>query len=1556
VTSNDEGLSEMVAAGRAAEDALRRAIEELSGLTADIQDSVVLPASGGGDAARDNGGVLERAVYALDELQRAIKVGQAFAALGFTLPRRVSSPRTAGKGDDGDSGGGGGSGGDSDSGDDDFSGRCQRRTRSTEDATVSGQAVAAVYESAKRGFSSPSLSPQSLAHAPTLNLDGLPDQIAPGSPKDALAAEAAAREALRSLIETVRCGGGLQDQGASRGRRGRPSSRLSCTRQLSAAVAKSPPTCDAAFGLGALRAAAKCFESRQALDTPVLEMEAALCLAHLAKGASCMGDLLPHLTSLLAALELLLRRGVANPTPRASATRAATQQTQPSAPWSSSPPASSPVLSPCLDPADPDRQDGEDPATPPPSTAPSIDGSGDPGDNAHAEGGHAGGRLLSEPPRDVRRAVGLALNHTVTLLQIEWATTEAPDPEDPEVDSGGLKARTNSVDASGPGQLDLAGLDRDRVLAAIVHLAVLVAQPQGRPPRPHPRASQVDVESDFNHLPPVARARAAAAAAATAATAAEAASAAAAFAAEAASAAALTASGTSESDDAAAEEAQAAAAAAADAALEAKVAVDEAAAEEAAEADAHKFSAYCVCTVVRVGGAGPLLRHAESLPLLVSWLRSESRQVAGFAMNTVAAMCGAAPDAKTAGHARAAATDSSSAAAADPATSSAGGDVYASGWLDAKLVNEGVVPALVHLIACDGERPATHPSASLQGLRWTEVALLAVASLRWLLRHPPNRDELLRAGGLGALSRLARAACRPQGTVTGTDGEPCEPYHARFADESLRCLLALTDLGDGADAGDGSGGSLGSALVPTSSPHLGFLGLGSLGTGAVTGAAAANAASASGGALEGARLQRFSSSANVTADEVAKRLEELAAFGTVPALSYAAGLLAKESAELKPSDPRVLALRLLARVVRVRRLRPAFFDAWADGASGGVEWDDGDDYDSDDGPRSRNNSVTGLPGGRGSMASSRASAHKWSFSSATEDEMPFEAILAVAAAAASNKHALRSSLDGGSDGGGRGLGGLANDLGGFGRLRGTWGEAALLCARAVQLLCASGDGEQLQALVDAKGPETLLLCCRLAEESLSTALLSLSLAPLAVLAPLLLPDSTSVGSPGPLMPELLQAEVLQAAAPEVLFRGGPDPRERTRLRIQYKLLRVVKMPRPVAKPEDAWPLSQPVDARAEPRPPRGKAHAARRAPTRQEQAEAAAEAAEKAAAHAAEVSAWVRLQRSAVRGLEALAVHPVARTLAVDHCLAELVALAVGVQDNGSPAAGAASPTSAETRAEASGDVGDGAFDDASASPPPPARTVLVRSNSAGGSSAGGIFGRGRLGSSPADSGRGFVDPLAAAEAEAELRVGAENLLVALGFEEGVKDLSEFLYDAALLAFWFHQKRSLQHQSKGARNTAPRGTSTFCLHLVLAPRQPPFCCPLVLRRFSGRALGAGGRPLDAVGRPLCLAGLRKQSGRAAVRHPLRAEGDPRLAPALRQVVKQRRRCVGADQWCAAEPLSASYRASAQRPSPPLLPARRHSVQDGEHADSRPRRPRSLFRAVRQRDMERGQKP
>jgi hypothetical protein len=132
----------------------------------------------------------------------------------------------------------------------------------------------------------------------------------------------------------------------------------------------------------------------------------------------------------------------------------------------------------------------------------------------------------------------------------------------------------------------------------------------------------------------------------------------------------------------------------------------------------------------------------------------------------------------------------------------------------------------------------------------------------------------------------------------------------------------------------------------------------------------------------------------------------------------------------------------------------------------------------------------------------------------------------------------------------------------------------------------------------------------------------------------------------------------------------------------------------------------------------------------------------------------VSLQRAAVRGLAFLAVHPTVRTLVVDHCLPELVALAVGIQPLGGAAVAAVN---------GSGGGGGGSSNSSDVEKQAPASgPLLVRSSSLA-----------------------YMPPATPAAAqmhllvgEPELRAEALSCLVRLGFEGGARDLELCFNDA----------------------------------------------------------------------------------------------------------------------------------------------------------------------------------
>jgi len=202
--------------------------------------------------------------------------------------------------------------------------------------------------------------------------------------------------------------------------------------------------------------------------------------------------------------------------------------------------------------------------------------------------------------------------------------------------------------------------------------------------------------------------------------------------------------------------------------------------------------------------------------------------------------------------------------------------------------------------------------------------------------------------------------------------------------------------------------------------------------------------------------------------------------------------------------------------------------------------------------------------------------------------------------------------------------------------------------------------------VEAGAADVLVGLCRLAERSASRPLLQQSLAALAKIARLLLPpplDSPFVVDGG----TASSSSSLQHAWDS---NEGPDAHEMPRLRVMCLFLRVLKMARPPDPPtvtasfisreamatskvdddeqdddddKDVFPEPlSPLSPPPLPLPPLVPA------------------AADLAQRHALELLDFLKCQRSAVRGLAALAVHPSCRLLAVDLALPEIVALAVG--------------------------------------------------------------------------------------------------------------------------------------------------------------------------------------------------------------------------------------------------------------------------------------------------------
>jgi hypothetical protein len=338
--------------------------------------------------------------------------------------------------------------------------------------------------------------------------------------------------------------------------------------------------------------------------------------------------------------------------------------------------------------------------------------------------------------------------------------------------------------------------------------------------------------------------------------------------------------------------------------------------------------------------------------------------------------------------------------------------------------------------------------------------------------------------------------------------------------------------------------------------------------------------------------------------------------------------------------------------------------------------------------------------------------------------------------------------------------------------------AALLAATALQLLTATASASQAEAMVAAGGASALLGVCALAERQRSKALLLQPLASLSRLAPLLLPQgagsrggdgaaSAASGGAAALAECLSEVQQPRSSAslfdaappvPEVLYPNGAwvyDAREHDRLKVLYKLLRVLKMPRPRSNDAPGAAASSSSSSSAD----------------AQEDASAAkggsggggkglgGSGAE--VPHAVALAEFVALQRAAVRGLAALATHPAARCLVVDHCLSELVALAVGLQPpNPAPSARPPQTVAAARNESVSESVSEGVSEGERALPLP--GQLLVRSSSLV-----------------------YMPPATPAAARAhlllgepELRAEALGCLVRLGFEGGARDLELCFNDA----------------------------------------------------------------------------------------------------------------------------------------------------------------------------------
>jgi len=764
-------------------------------------------------------------------------------------------------------------------------------------------------------------------------------------------------------------------------------------------------------------------------------------------------------------------------------------------------------------------------------------------------------------------------------------------------------------------------------------------------------------------------------------------------------------------------------------------------------------AAFVVSTVVNLAGTCPVLSSHDAVPCLVRWLRSDNRQVVALAAGAVASLL--APDTPACAEPISKLSKSGSSGAAQT--------VYSSGYLDARLVNEGVAAALVALIHCSEEEPqqattdsgipssppvpmrsqsssaseedaatnATGGRSSTRGLVWPEVTLLAVRGLAHLCRKSAaTQEEVLRApsynnetdGGLEALVQLLRAA-----SLKGTSP------HVRLATDACLALDALTE----------------GAETPVDKPNLPT----SL---AVDGVASAES--------------------TLLAEVAIERLEEAVLHGMLPALAYLAENFSKwnaantgsrasqgrlrsdsdgtprdgggkframrwrsnesheDSAPSCPSGPPkrsssdelcTLALNLLLRVARVRRLRPYFF--------------------------AKDSALTS------------SSYEPASISAAlTYPLAVFEALLVTAHNAATMTATTPFNSDTNSSA-------LIIAM-------------ALTATAALQLLTATASVSQAEAMVAAGAAPALLNVSALAEKVKSKSLLLQALAALSRLAPQLLPQpADSSGSSGSgatasadffnvslsAMEHQRSSSSLSEAAPpipEILYSSSGwvnDSREHDRLRVLYKLLRVLKMPHPRASDYTAKKESAPSSTAADSEDnSRGvgvnkeKGGGGGSGKGDEGFVKAVPSAMPPAVPLAVAEAEHVSLQRAAVRGLAFLAVHPTVRTLVVDHCLPELVALAVGIQPLGGAAVAAVN---------GSGGGGGGSSNSSDVEKQAPASgPLLVRSYSLA-----------------------YMPPATPAAAqmhllvgEPELRAEALSCLVRLGFEGGARDLELCFNDA----------------------------------------------------------------------------------------------------------------------------------------------------------------------------------
>ena len=751
-------------------------------------------------------------------------------------------------------------------------------------------------------------------------------------------------------------------------------------------------------------------------------------------------------------------------------------------------------------------------------------------------------------------------------------------------------------------------------------------------------------------------------------------------------------------------------------------------------------AAFVVSTVVNLAGTCPVVSSHDAVPCLVKWLRSDNRQVVALAAGAVASLL--SPDTPTCTE------------PVELSKSGSGGGVvqtvYSSGYLDARLVNEGVAEALVALIHCSEdkphepttdsgipssppastrsrssgaseEEPTTAARSSSRGLVWPEVTLLAVRSLAHLCKKSAaTQEEVLRApsynnesdGGLEALVLLVRAAA-----LKGTSP------HSRLAADACHALNALTEGAEtpvdksslpASVAVDGVASAEGTLVAEVAIERLEEAVLHGL---LPALASLAEHYSKSSGATTAASRGpqgRLRSESDSTPREIGEF--RAARWRSSDAQESSAPSSSSGATKRNASDELcTLALKLLLRVARVRRLRPYFF--------------------------ARDNPLTS------STINAISSGESSSSSAATPPLAVFEALFIAAhnAATVAIQFPMNSDTTSSS----------AATI-----------AMALTATTTLQLLTATATASQAEAMVAAGAAPALLSVSALAERVKSKALLLQALAALSRLTPQLLPqpvDSSGDAASAdffnfPLSSmdqQRVSASLSEATPPmpEVLYPSGAlvnDSREHDRLRVLYKLLRVLKMPHPRAS-DNATKMESATLTAADSKGVSegggvGKGEGgASKALHQAMPPEVPLEVAE--AEH-------VSLQRAAVRGLAFLALHPTVRTLIVDHCLPELVALAVGIQPLGGAAVAAVNGSGG-----GGGNLSGETEKNTSAAATGP---LLVRSSSLA-----------------------YMPPATPAAAqmhllvgEPELRAEALSCLVRLGFEGGARDLELCFNDA----------------------------------------------------------------------------------------------------------------------------------------------------------------------------------